>query len=416
MSSEENKKAQESETNRPESQEREAEAIAPKEEEGASKSHSEEPLRTRQPYRRGGSMINAIETARITGELLDECKACVRRYIVVSDEQAVILAAWVLHTHAFDAAETTPYIYVTAPDRSCGKTRVMEVLEFLVNNPIRSGGMTPASIVRIVKDRNRPTMLIDEMDSQSGANKEYAEAIRGILNEGFRKKGVFIKCVGDDFKPTEFPVFSPKCFAGIGRLPDTVASRSIPIEMVRKLPGEKVQPFREREVTSATLPIRKALKAWATPQVIRLLQDSRSAPIAGLSDRQNDMAEPLLCIAQLAGDEWLQRLIKSLETIFKVNDSEDQSIGTTLLTDIRSVYDEMQADSLDSETLAENLCEIQESPWASLANGRKMTPHLLARMLRRFRIMPSKFRLGSSTYRGYKRVDFEDLWLRYCSS
>jgi hypothetical protein len=357
-----------------------------------------------------------IDLAQTTRMLLDQCKTLIRSYVVITDDQATVLAVWTLHTYAFDAAETTPYIFVTAPDKSCGKTRVMEVLEYLVNNPIRSGGMTPASIVRIIKERNRPTMFIDEMDSQFGANKEYAEAIRGILNEGFRKKGVFIKCVGDDFKPTEFPVFSPKCFAGIGRLPDTVASRSIPIEMVRKLPSEKVQPFRAREVAAATLPIQKALKAWATPQVIKLLQSARPVPIAGLSDRQSDMADPLLCIAQLADDEWLQQLTKSLMTIFKVNNSEDQSIGTSLLTDIRSIFDEAQTDILDSESLAEGLCEIQESPWASLANGRKMTPHLLSRMLRRFRVMPSKFRLGSSTYRGYRRVDFEELWLRYCPS
>src|ERR1035437_1562534 len=102
MSSQENKPAQESETTRPVSPEREAEAIAPKEGEGASKSHCEQPLRTRQSHRRGNRMINAIETARITGELLDKCKASVRRYIVVSHEQAVILAAWVLHTYAFE--------------------------------------------------------------------------------------------------------------------------------------------------------------------------------------------------------------------------------------------------------------------------------------------------------------------------
>jgi len=275
--------------------------------------------------------------------------------------------------------------------------------------------MTPAAIVRIVA-KKRPTLFLDEMDSQLGANKEYAEAIQGILNEGFQKKGVFIKCVGDEFMPTEFPVFSPKCFAGIGRLPDTVASRSIPIEMVRKLPSEKIQSFREREVTAASLFIRKELKEWATTEVVNQLQEIRPASISGLGDRQNDISEPLLSIAQLAGDEWLQRLIKSLEAIFKVNDLEDQSIGTSLLTDIRSVYDEKQTDILDSESLAAGLCEIQESPWASLANGRKMTPHLLARMLRRFRIMPSKFRLGRSTYRGYKRADFEEHWLRYCSS
>jgi hypothetical protein len=118
------------------------------------------------------------DAARITGELLETCRAWIRSYIIVSDEQAVIMAAWTLHTYAFDAAETTPYIHITAPERACGKSRLMETLEALAAAPVRSGGMTAAALVRTIEAK-RPTIFLDEMDAQLGGDKEYAEAIRG---------------------------------------------------------------------------------------------------------------------------------------------------------------------------------------------------------------------------------------------
>jgi hypothetical protein len=138
------------------------------------------------------------KAARISAGLLEKCRAWILRYIVVSDHQAIILAAWILHTYVFDAAETTPYLHITAPERECGKSRLMETLEALAARPIRSGGMTAAALVRTIEAK-KATLFLDEMDAQLGGDKEFAEAIRGILNEGFRKGGVFYKCVGKNF-------------------------------------------------------------------------------------------------------------------------------------------------------------------------------------------------------------------------
>jgi hypothetical protein len=354
------------------------------------------------------------EAARITGELLETCRAWIRRYIVVSEEQAVIMAAWQLHTYVFDAAETTPYIHITAPEKACGKSRLMETLEALAAAPVRSGGMTAAALVRTIEAEN-PTIFLDEMDAQLGGDKEYAEAIRGILNEGFRKGGVFRKCVGKNFDLKDFHVYCPKCFAGIGKLPDTVSSRSIVIEMRRKLPGEAVEPFRQKAVKAAALPIKTALEAWAARGAAGLLETINPAPIASLSDRQNDIAEPLLCIAQLAGGGWLQRFMEALQTVFKATSVEDGSLGVTLLADIRAVFNERQTDRVSSKVMAECLREIEGRPWAEWFHGKGLSANNLARQLKNFKVYPGKIRLGpTETAQGYCRGNFEDLWSRYC--
>jgi hypothetical protein len=358
--------------------------------------------------------MTPADAARITGELLNQGRAWIRRYIIVSDEQAVVMAAWVLHTYVFDAAETTPYIHITAPERACGKSRLMETSEAVAAAPIRSGGMTAAALVRTIEAKS-PTIYLDEMDAQQGADKEYAETIRGILNEGFRKGGKFYKCVGKDFELKAFNVYCPKCFAGIGRLPDTVSSRSIVIEMRRKLPGESVEPFRQRAVKAAAAPIRSALEAWVKQGAVALLQEIEPAPIVSLSDRQNDIAEPLLAIAQLAGDGWLQRLTAALRTIFDATGAEDGSIGATLLADIRTVFDEQKTDRIPSKVLAGHLCEIEGRPWAEWSHGRGMNANNLARQLKRFGVYPLNIRVGSDeTPKGYRRADFEEVWSRYC--
>ena len=259
--------------------------------------------------------MTAEEAATLTGELLEQCRAWIRRYIVLSDEQAVIMAAWLLHTYAFNASETTPYIHITAPEKECGKSRLMEALAALAATPIRSGGMTAAALVRTIEAKE-PTIFLDEMDAQLGANKEFSEAVRGILNEGFRKGGVFHKCAPNTFELQEFNVYCPKCFAGIGQLPDTVSGRSIVIEMPGNCRGETVEPFRQRTVRTAAEPMKRELEEWVARGVADLLRPIEPASIASLNDRQNDTAEPLLAIAQLAGYGWLSRLTRALITVF----------------------------------------------------------------------------------------------------
>jgi hypothetical protein len=357
--------------------------------------------------------ISLGDLSRITGELLETTQAWIRRYIVATDEQVLIMAAWILHTYTFDAAETTPYIHIAAPDKECGKSRLMETLAAIAARPIRSGGMTAAALVRTI-EAMKPTIFLDEMDAQLGGDKDFAETIRGILNEGFRRGGTFFKCVGKDFELKAFNVFCPKCLAGIGHLPETVSSRSIVIEMRRKLPEEAVESFRQRAVEKAAQPIRKGLDAWASPGTVALLQAIQPAPIEGLGDRQNDIAEPLLCIAQLAGEEWLRKITQALQRIFNTARVDESSIGTMLLADIRSVFDHVKKEQIPSNELANELCKIEGRPWADWSHGRGMSPNNLALQLRKYNIHPQTIRVGGKTPKGYRREMFEEVWSRYC--
>ena len=139
--------------------------------------------------------------------------------------------------------------------------------------------------------------------------------------------------------------------------------------------------------------------------------------IPGLGDRQMDMSEPLLQIAQLAGDEWPQKLIDALKRTFN-SGPDDDSIGADLLGTLRPSSKKATRTTWCPLILLERLCNIEGRPWAEWLRGRGLTPNGLARLLKPFRVHPTKIRFSTSAYsgvfQGYRRADFEDAWLRYC--
>ena len=97
-------------------------------------------------------------------------------------------------------------------------------------------------------------------------------------------------------------MFCAKAFAGIGKLPDTIADRGIPIRLNRRSREEKIERFRKRDAEAATFSIRENLAAWARENgQAERLQTARPEITNELDDRQADICEPLLAIADQAG-------------------------------------------------------------------------------------------------------------------
>ena len=139
--------------------------------------------------------IAQAAAAESCAALIGEVGALLRRFVVMTPAQARVVALWVLHTHLVDAAEATPYLAVTSAEKRSGKTRLLEVLELLVRAPWFTGRTTAAVLPRKI-DADKPTLLLDESDAAFGGDKDYAEALRGVLNTGYRQGGKSTVCVG----------------------------------------------------------------------------------------------------------------------------------------------------------------------------------------------------------------------------
>jgi hypothetical protein len=345
--------------------------------------------------------------------ILDRVSAFIRKFVHLSDPQARIVAAWTAHTHAVGAATTTPYLNVNSAVKQSGKTRLLEVFELLVSKPWLTGRVTAACLIRKV-DLVKPTLLLDESDAAFNGEKEYGEALRGILNTGFYAGGVASACVGQganiSFK--DFKTYCAKAIAGIGQLPDTVSDRSIPIRLQRKKPGETVARFRRRHAKGEALEIKAKLSDWITSIADHLKEAEPSLPDE-LSDRQQDAVEPLLAIADAAGGAWPEAVRKAAVEICHSQSAEDQNIGVQLLGDIRDIFDNADLDKISSADLLEKLKQIEISPWADWSKGKGLTANGLARLLKPFQITPRGIRVDAQTPKGYLRESFEDVFARY---
>jgi hypothetical protein len=368
-------------------------------------------------------VLNSKIEPRPFAALLDSICAFLQRYIVFQyPEQPVAIALWVAHAWALDAFEYTPYLHIASPEKQCGKTRLLDCLELLTPKPWRAVLPTEAVLFRTI-EHDLPTLLLDELDAVFGNSKdERKEPLRALLNAGFERKATVPRCVGPNHNVKHFAVFCAKALAGIGRLPDTVRDRSVPIQLVRRSRNERVERFRKCEAERAITSLRNELEAWwKQAGNTALLRDSRPYVSDELSDRQADICEPLLAIAELAGGDWPQRAERALVKLC-CQTEKDESIGTKLLNDMRTIFNDSEADRLSTKEILEALVGLEtDAPWAEwweddLKNQKiKSCGGKLARKLKPYAIKAKVLRLpGEPQARGYMRQDFEEAWDRYC--
>ena len=151
--------------------------------------------------------------------VLEDIVRFVRRFVVLTEIQADTLALWAAHTHAADAAETTPYIFFTSAEKRSGKSTALEVLELVVHAPLPTANISDAALFRAIAEL-KPTLLLDEVDAIFSNKARDREDLRGLLNAGYRRGAVARRMGGAKMTTLEtFPVFCAKAFAAIGNCP-----------------------------------------------------------------------------------------------------------------------------------------------------------------------------------------------------
>ncbi|HEY6605914.1 MAG TPA: DUF3631 domain-containing protein [Gaiellaceae bacterium] len=226
----------------------------------------------------------------MSGLLFDDVARFLGRFVVMSQHQVDACTLWVAHTHAIDAADSTPYLAVTSAEKRSGKTRLREVLELLVRVPLSASNISDAALFRAIANLG-PTVLLDEADAIFKAKDR--EDLRGMLNAGYRRGNVVYRMGGNGKTVLEsFPVFSAKALFGIGDfLPDTLADRSVSIRMERRTRDEPVERFRRRDTEADGLLLNQSLADWIEPQ-IEWLHSMRPHLPEELDDRAQDSIMP----------------------------------------------------------------------------------------------------------------------------
>jgi len=108
----------------------------------------------------------------------------------------------------------------------------------------------------------------------------------------------------------------------------------------------------------------------------------------GVEDRNADVWEALLAVADLAGGEWPENARVASVSLVASSADQGSSLGVTLLRDLRM------------------------SPWADL-RGKPLDARGLARRLSKYGVRPTVYRNGLTTSRGYLFDELRDPFERY---
>ncbi len=280
--------------------------------------------------------------------LLDDVRSFIRRFVVMGGPEATLTALWCVHTHCIGAADLTPYISVTSATMRCGKSRLLDVLALLVARPVRTTHLTRAALARVLDADPPPTLLIDELDATFAGSKELAEQLRGILNAGYERGAMTMLMMparGRAWDVKRLNCFGPKAFATIGKLPTTIADRSIPITLRRRRRDEPLGRFRGRGPRQDGERLYERLAAWGSQNGDGLRQATPEVPDA-LDDRAADVLEALFAIADRVGGDWPERARGAALALAAGDARADDSVGVRLLVDIRRAFDGKGVDRL----------------------------------------------------------------------
>jgi putative DNA primase/helicase len=200
-------------------------------------------------------------------------------------------------------------------------------------------------------------------------------------------------------------------FAGIGRLPDTIESRSVRVPMMRKKPSERVERLREGRLKGELEPLRRRLTRWALDHGKVIGEADPQVPDQ-LGDRDADNWRSLLAIADQVGGDW-PRLAR--EAALELSGLADEDTPTVLLlADFRDYFETKGADRVTTKEMLAYLSGLETRPWSEWREGKPIADRGLARLLKPFKIEPGTIKLhDGGTAKGYLREWFEESWARY---
>jgi putative DNA primase/helicase len=330
-----------------------------------------------------------------------------QRFISLPVEAYILLPIWILHTYIHNMFEFTPYLNITSPEASCGKTTTGDALTALCHKATTPTCGTAAVLRRVIA-RYQPTLILDEWDSLT---RQVREACGNFLNTGFKRGGTYM--LFEKSTVIELSTFCPKALVGRAtvRLAEATLTRCISITIHKSAAGDKLEKFRESHRCEAEV-LRQMCQQWADEFRRKQVLVSPNFP-ESLDGRQQDICEVLLVIADELGGEWPKAVRKALTNLLA---SRQRNLHTPENELLRAVQKYVLENKL-VEFLSRDFCQWanaqEETPWSE----KSLTPLRLANMLRVYDIYPGQInRMVSGKQRncrGYLVAAFQQAFDRY---
>jgi hypothetical protein len=376
----------------------------------------------------------------------------IERRISCSDEVRTAVVLWSIGTWGLfpptdpdGGPDIFPRLHIFSPVKRCGKSLLLEIVLHFVRRGLFATDVTEASIFRAIKAW-RPAIVIDEADQLFRKNPAFVS----IANSGYARTGNVIRTVEvqqkgrRDWLPEMFSTFAALALAGIGRIPGTIADRSIRVGMQRQSTAHRRARVSLRQLRNMRGKLGPMLMAHADA-----VGAAMAAGVAGgiipstLGDRDADNWRPLLGLAHLLGGDWPARTRHAAVALCLEPTDGDRG-GEWALQQIVEFVDERRRDAVEqwfqwvragrpavprlgphprvsrparldfvvSDDLAGWLWAKDDSGFSD-ARSVQAVKGRVWRLLRNFGVKPGQRRVDGLPKRGYPVAGIRHVWRRY---
>ncbi|HOJ07292.1 MAG: hypothetical protein DAHOPDDO_02131 [Ignavibacteriaceae bacterium] len=238
-------------------------------------------------------------------DLFNKIRDYLKKYVFIDNQNVYdLLSIWIIGTYVFRIFRHYPYVHIQA-EKGSGKSHLFEIIKPLCFNGAMYVTLTTATLFRDV-DRNSRTLLLDEIEDFKKYNKPGFNDLMSILNSGYAKSGDVARSrSGKKGGIEKYKTYSPKMFAGINDINATLDSRTIKIQMKRKLEEEKLERYIDNQsLQTFHQTLRNDLYNFAlhyAPEINSRypVTDSANTYLKNFDSRRYDIWAPMFIIADV---------------------------------------------------------------------------------------------------------------------
>src|SRR5262249_30640930 len=176
-----------------------------------------------------------------------------------------------------------------------------------------------------------------------------------------------------------------------------------------------------RQDRARAKPLYDALEKWsADPELQKTLRQSQPQMPESLSDRQEDIWEPLLAIADSIGGNVPLIAREAARALCRNDDDQGQGYGITCLIAIKKVVGEVAGEfgRIKSTDLIDALWEADALPSRLMEDkepNKKKIGHWLSKFIKSYGGKPARqLDFDGQNARGYEAAELKEIFDRYC--
>ena len=125
--------------------------------------------------------VFAPSTESVDATVLDEVEVILNHHLHLEPDDAAIATLWTLQANVFGVFKASPRLVITAGQKGCGKSTVLEMLSRLVSNRYDSINSATAPLLSTLSGDGDKAFFLDQ------ANRWVSEDVCNWLEAGWQK-------------------------------------------------------------------------------------------------------------------------------------------------------------------------------------------------------------------------------------